>query len=109
MMKRVIIDECLPKKLRSIFEEDEVYTIPQLGLSDYSDHDLLIELSKRLIDCFITIDGNMEYQQALSQQPFGIIILRSPSNRFRDLIPLQSLILDALNRCEAGQIIHIPV
>lgn len=108
-MKRIIIDECLPKKLRTIFEEDEVYTVPQLGLGGYSDYDLLRELAKRRIDCFITIDGNMEYQQALTRQPFATIVLRSHSNRFGDLLPLASSIREVLSRCEAGQIFHIPV
>ena len=108
-MKRIIIDECLPKKLRTIFEDDEVFTVPQLGLNGYSDYNLLIELARRGIDCFLTIDGNMEYQQVLSRQPFGTIVLRSHSNRFHDLLPLKPLILDALKSCEVGQIIHIPV
>ena len=108
-MKRIIIDECLPKKLRTIFEEDEAYTVPQLGLSGYSDQELLKELAKREIDCFITIDGNMEYQQALKRQPFATIVLRSHSNRFRDLLPLAASMREALIRCEAGRILHIPV
>ena len=109
-MKRIVIDECLPKKLRTVFPgKYEAYTVPQLGLNGYSDHDLLEELSKRGIDCFITIDGNMEYQQALSRQSFGTIVLRSPSNRFSDLLPLKSSILEAIEHCEAGKIFHISV
>ncbi|WP_456431459.1 DUF5615 family PIN-like protein [Nitratifractor sp.] len=109
-MKRIIIDECLPKKLRTVFPENyEAYTVPQLGLSGYSDYDLLEELAKREIDCFITIDGNMEYQHALNRQPFGTVVLRSPSNRFHDLLPLKALILDVIEDCETGKIIHIPV
>jgi len=35
---KIIIDECLPKKLTQFFTQDEVWTLPQIGLGWYSDN-----------------------------------------------------------------------
>ena len=59
---KIIIDECLPKRMINFFAEQKVWTIPQIGLGGYKDSELLAELDRRNIDVFITIDGNIEYQ-----------------------------------------------
>ena len=58
---KIIIDECLPKRLTRFFEKDSAYTVPQIGLSGSTDSELLEELDRREVDIFITIDGNIEY------------------------------------------------
>ena len=104
----IIIDECLPKRLIHIFEEDNAYTVPQLKLNGYKDRELLDELDKKSIDVFITIDGNIEYQQQFINRNFGTIIISSPSNRYNDLLQLKDLILQKIKIVKKGQIIHIP-
>ena len=106
---KIIIDECLPRRVTGFFREDEVYTVPEIGLSGYKDGELLETLARRGIDCFITIDGNMEYQQRLNRQPFATIVVRSHSNRFRDLEPLAPLLREALKHIAPGKIIHVPI
>jgi predicted nuclease of predicted toxin-antitoxin system len=106
---RIIIDECLPKRVGRFFPGHEVYTVPQIGLSGFKDGELLESLAKRGIDCFVTIDGNMEYQQRLSLQPFATIVVRSHSNRFADLVPLARLLRGALSEIAPGKIIHVPI
>jgi len=104
----IILDECLPKRLRNIFEE-EAFTVPQIGLAGLSDGELLEKLAEKQIDCFITIDGNMEYQQALRRQPFGTVVIRAHSNRYSDLLPLKEMLRQALTSCKPGNIVHIPL
>ena len=55
---KIIIDECLPKKMTQFFQEYDVWTVPQISLGGSSDTVLLDELNTRKIDVFITIDGN---------------------------------------------------
>ncbi len=62
---KIIIDECLPKRVVHFFAKHEVWTVPQIGLSGAKDSILLDELDQRNIDLFITIDGNIEYQQVV--------------------------------------------
>jgi len=50
-----------------------------------------------LIDVFVTIDGNLQYQQNVSILPFGIVVVGAPSNRMQDLAPLIPEMLAFLN------------
>ncbi|WP_457605998.1 DUF5615 family PIN-like protein [Nitratifractor sp.] len=105
---KIIIDECLPKRCTGCFESHEVYTVPQIGLSGWKDGELLRELARRGIDCFVTIDGNMEYQQHLERQPYMTIVLRAHSNRFRDLLPMREEMNEVLENVTPGRVVHLP-
>lgn len=105
---KIIIDECLPKRVTGFFKGHEVWTVPQIGLGGYSDTDLLQELDKRAIDIFVTMDGNIEYQQQFQNRVFATLIIRSVSNRFSDLLHLQDELLKVLENTSSGQIFHIP-
>jgi len=104
---KIIIDECLPKRVTRFFESASAYTVPQIGLSGYSDTQLLSELDKREIDVFVTIDGNIEYQQQFAQRSFGTIVLASVSNRYEDLLHLKESIVQATKTISPGQVVHI--
>ena len=104
---KIIIDECLPKRVTNFFTEHEVWTVPQIKLSGYKDTDLLDELDKRNIDVFITIDGNIAYQQQFQHRTFGTIIIRAVSNRFADLQPLKAKINKILSNVKVGEILYV--
>lgn len=105
---KIIIDECLPKRLRTLLTSDQVWTVPQIGLAGYQDGELLDALEARGIDVFITIDGNIEYQQQFSDRKFGTVVIRAASNRFQDLVPLASDLELAISDIAIGVVIRIP-
>ena len=41
---KIIIDECLPKRITQFFPGDEVWTVLQIGLSGFKDKVLLSDL-----------------------------------------------------------------
>jgi len=106
---KIIVDECLPKRVTQFFKNDDAWTIPQIGLSGYKDSELLDKLDKRNIDIFITIDGNIEYQQQFNNRAFGTLIIRSVSNRFSDLKHCKNELVQSSQSVKAGMIIHIPL
>ena len=91
---KIVIDECLPKRVTQFFEKDSAYTVPQIGLSASKDTELLEELDKKGIDVFVTIDGNIEYQQQFT-------------NRTNDLLHLKDKILKAVSSVSKGKIERI--
>ena len=105
---KIIIDECLPKRVAGFFTEHETWTVPQIGLAGSIDAMLLNELEKRNIDVFVTIDGNIEYQQQFKNRIFGTVVIRSVSNRFSDLIHLKGELIRAADSVAPGSIIHVP-
>ena len=106
---KIIIDECLPKRMIQFFQDDDVWSVPQIGLNGYKDSALLNALDKKKIDIFVTIDGNIEYQQQFKNRTFGTIIIRSVSNRFADLQQFKNELCQKIATIKAGEIIHIPV
>ena len=105
---KIIIDECLPKRIRRFFVDNDAWTVPQLGLNGYKDTELLDALDRRNIDIFITIDGNIEYQQQFNNRSFRTIIIRAVSNRFSDLQQFESKLQKAVCSSGSHRIIHIP-
>ena len=105
---KIVVDECLPKRVIHFFDRDSAYTVPQIGLSGTKDRELLEELDRREIDVFITIDGNIEYQQQFKHREFGTVVILSVSNRFDDLLHLKEQIVKAVHSVVRGEIIHIP-
>ncbi|MEA3522602.1 MAG: hypothetical protein U9R50_06480 [Campylobacterota bacterium] len=105
---KIIIDECLPKRLIHFFTQHEVWTVPQIGLAGAKDSMLLDELDRRNIDLFITIDGNIEYQKAFENRVFATIVIRSASNRFEDLLTFKDELVDIIFTIKSGNIYHIP-
>jgi len=103
----IIVDECLPKRTIHFFAKDEVWTVPQIGLSGFKDAELLDELDNRNIDVFITIDGNIEFQQQFQHRKFGTIVIRSVSNRFADLQHLEKKLQDSVASILPSQIVHL--
>ena len=106
---KIIIDECLPKRITQFFPDDEVWTVPQIGLSGSKDKILLDELDARDIEVFITIDGNIEYQQQFRNRVFGTVIIRAVSNRFSDLLHSKDELVEAVKSVTSGNVIHISV
>ena len=104
---KIVVDECLPKRVIHFFEKGTAYTVPQIGLSGAKDTDLLAELDRREIDVFVTIDGNIEYQQQFRHRKFGTVVIFSVSNRFGDLLHFKEQIVKAVHSVAEGEIIHI--
>ena len=55
-------------------------------------------------DALVTMDRNLEYQQPISQQPFGVVVVFAVSNRMQHLAPLTPAILTALDGLEPGEL-----
>ena len=56
-------------------------------------------------DALVTMDRGIEFQQRISTLPFGIVLVRAPSNRMQDLRPRVPSILSALAAVEPGRIV----
>ncbi len=93
---KVILDECLPKRLAGHLSGHEVTTVPLAGFAGYSNGKLLAAVEERF-DVFITIDGNLQWQQNLEGRSIIVVVVRSPSNRLEDLIPLAPMIVEAID------------
>lgn len=83
---RVILDECLPRRLGARLSEHAVTTVPQAGWAGVTNGELLSRIEGKF-DAFVTIDRNLPSQQRLAARSFGVVVLRAVSNRTEDLLP----------------------
>jgi hypothetical protein len=89
---RVLLDECLPRKLKHDVRADFVRTVPEMGWASI-ENGALLRLAQLEFDVFITRDRNLEYQQNLAAFDLAVIVLLAPTNDIEDLRPL----MDAVN------------
>ncbi len=103
---RVLLDECLPRKLGRLLVGHEVSTVQQAGWAGVLNGQLLARIAGKF-DTFITVDQNLPAQQNTAKLSFGIIILRTPTNQLSDLAPLVPEILATLPMLGPGQVVII--
>jgi predicted nuclease of predicted toxin-antitoxin system len=73
---RLLLDENVPRKLTLDLRDYQVMTVPEMGWSGIKNGELLKQLIKEKIDCFITADKNIEFQQNFKKYPIPVIIIK---------------------------------
>ena len=79
---RVLLDECVPRKLGRELAGHEVSTVTGRGWSGVKNGKLLA-LAEAEFDVFLTVDQNLKYQQNLKTFHIGIVLLTARNNRLR--------------------------
>ena len=105
----VLLDECLPRRLKRELPGHQVATVPEKGWAGIKNGALLRLIESAAIDVFVTIDGNLEYQQNLKRVKLALVVLKAPDNTIETLRPLAPQILAALQNIQPGNIVRIEV
>lgn len=84
---RLLLDECVPGRLRRALPNHDVSTVVQMGWAGVKNGKLLALASTRF-DAFITVDKNLPYQQNHAALPIAVLVLNSYSNELEYLLPL---------------------
>jgi predicted nuclease of predicted toxin-antitoxin system len=103
---RVLLDECLPRRLKRVIPGHQVVTVPDAGWAGRGNGELL-SLAVGEFDVFVTVDQNLPAQQNLSRLQIGVIILQAASSRFQDLEPLVPELVQALATIKAGELVRL--
>ena len=105
---RIILDECLPRRLKNDLAGHSVQTVPEAGLAGTKNGRLLTTAIEPLCDCFITVDGGMEYQNRVIDRPYAVVVLHARSNRYQDFLPLLPALQSLLANLVPGNVWHLP-
>jgi predicted nuclease of predicted toxin-antitoxin system len=92
---RVLLDECVPRPLRSELTDHGVRTVAEMGWSGIKNGELLKKAAAEF-DCFLTVDRNLQFQQAVDRLPLAVIVIRANDNRLETLRPLIPALNEAL-------------
>lgn len=103
---RIILDECLPRRLAKDLSRFKVITVPQAGFAGYKNGQLLKAIESDY-DVFITVDSNISYQQNLKGYDIGVIVLKCPTNRYDDLVFLVPDMIEAMENIVPGTMVIV--
>lgn len=103
---KVLLDECLPKKLKREVNGDVVKTVPEMGWAGYK-NGALLRLAEQEFDVLVTNDQNLEYQQNLQSFNLAVVVLVAHTNDIEDLKPLMPAANATLKTIGAGEIVYI--
>lgn len=103
---KLLLDECIDRKLAREFVDHEMKTVPQMGWAGVKNGQLLA-LAEAEFDLLITVDRNLSFQQNLPQFDIAVIVLQAPSNRLADLKPLAPKVLAILAMATRGQVMIV--
>ncbi len=104
---KVLLDECLPRRLTRDLTAHEVTTVPKQGWAGITNGELIAKAEVEF-DVFITIDSNLIHQQRLSANRLGIIVLHAVNSRYETLEPLIPAIQREVEGLSPGVVVHIP-
>jgi len=106
---RLLLDECVPRRLRRELSEHEVRTVPEMGWAAKENGELLQLASNLLFDVFITVDQRLSYQQDVIRSSIAVVVLVAKRNKIEFLLPLVPELRRVLREIQPGKVYRVGV
>jgi hypothetical protein len=106
LLMRLLLDEQFPLDFVQALAGPTVLHVHTLGWAGVKNGELL-RRAAGACDAFVTLDRKLQYQQNVKILPFGIVLVRAPSNRMSDLVPLAQEIVNTAGRVKAGEVLQV--
>jgi hypothetical protein len=103
---KVLLDHCVPKRLKSFFQIHEVETAREVGWDGLKNGKLLAQAATRF-EVMLTVDQNIKHQQNLGKLPVAVIVMIARDNRLPTLIPYVPEVEKALLTIKAGELVEV--
>lgn len=107
---RLLLDENLPKRLKTDFSDHEVFTVREKGWNGIKNGELLKLMLEDGFNALLTFDKNLQHQQNFLKFPITVFVLSAFNNTYIELttlIPQINQILTAGNLKPGPQIISL--
>lgn len=83
---KILLDECISRRLKKYLEAFEVYTVVELNLSGIKNGMLLKFCVENNFDILLTIDKNLIFQHNLDKYPLTIVVLNCHTSKIEDIV-----------------------
>jgi len=104
----VLLDECVPRRLRRELPGHDVHTVIEMGWSGIKNGPLLRRAAQEF-DVFLTVDQGVEYQQNPLGLDLAIVVMVAATNDIDDLRPLMPRVRETLSSASPGTIVKIQI
>ena len=105
---RVLLDECVPRRLRRELPGHEVRTVSEMDWSGIKNGPLLRRAAQEF-DVFLTVDKGIEYQQNAVGLALAIVVMIAASNDIDDLRPLMPRVRETLSSASPGTVVKVKI
>lgn len=105
---KVLVDQCVDWRLSREIVGHDVKTARQMGSSTIKNGELLA-LAAKEFGVFVTVDGNLSFQQNIPTSAIAVIVLRAKSNRLSELQPLIPELLASIPTAKPGVVTYVGV
>jgi len=103
---RLLLDECVPKRLKRELLGHETKTVQDMGWAGIK-NGALLRVADGQFDALVTVDQGIEYQQNLSGLSISVVLMMAPSNDVDDLRPRLPAVEQALASVRPGEIMRV--
>ncbi len=97
---KILLDECLPKKLKILLDKFEVKTVNEMGWNSFKNGKLLKVAVENSFDILLTIDKNLEFQLNLKFYNITIVVFNVQKSKIEYITPLVSKFIDKISKFE---------
>jgi predicted nuclease of predicted toxin-antitoxin system len=104
---KVLLDECIPRRLKHALPDHECHTVPEAGLAGQKNGILLSLAEAAGFEIFVTMDKGLQYQQNLAGRSIAILIIRARSNRLHDLLPHVDACRSIMSSIRPGEVTRV--
>lgn len=105
---KILIDECVDVKLKRTLSAQgfDCYTVREMGLASKRNGELLDRANGKF-DVLLTIDKSIRYQQNMTERKIAILVIRTKTSKFADILTHIPAAVAALQSISPGQVIYI--
>jgi hypothetical protein len=107
-VKRVLLDENLPRKLRRDLNEFSIRTVQEENWTSFANGELLVRAQDRF-DVLLTADRRLQFQQNLARFNIGVVVILTVSLQYRRIRVAIEDIRHALVVAEPRQLLHVQI
>jgi predicted nuclease of predicted toxin-antitoxin system len=83
---KILLDECVTKRLKPHLKEFEVFTVTEMGWGGVKNGKLLTLCVENNFDVLLTIDKNLVYQQNLNKYKISIVVLNTITSKIEEIV-----------------------
>ena len=103
-MKKLLLDECVPQRVRKSLPEFEVYTTAYMGWGGIKNGKLLQLAVDNKFDLFLTTDKNLPYQQNATKFPIVIVVFNVIKDELETILLLLPKFKQMVNNFEPNRV-----
>jgi predicted nuclease of predicted toxin-antitoxin system len=101
---KILLDECVTKKLKRYLVEFEVATVVEMNWSGLKNGKLLSAVAADKFDILLTIDKNLEHQQNMKNYEIAVVVLEVEKSKIDFLLELLPQFRERVGEFNKGKV-----